>query len=955
MRWRRELSRLRALFRRLKLADDLKAEIRAHIAMEEQENLEAGIPPEEAHYAALRRFGNVTLAQERSRDMWVWNSIETLFQDLRYGLRQLRRSPGFAAVAVITLGLGIGANTAIFSLIDTVMLRAMPVRDPSQLVVFRWKARQTPRFHGYGSFGDCPDSGGPGLSGCSFPASVFDAMRSGVRLFSSITAFAGPANLELSGNGPPSLASGEVVSGDYFSILGVNAAIGRTLGPGDDSPAASPVIVLSYAYWQSEFGGQRSVLGRRIDLNNVPFTIVGVASPSFTHLSPGRTQDFWLSIAMAPRLGMPWGIHIANWWLLVMLGRLKPGASLNQAQAASSLVFRNEMLHGAKPLSKPQDDPAITLVPAQKGLTGWRFMFSTPLYVLMAAVGLILLIACANVAGLLLARATTRYKEMAVRLAMGAARARILRQLLTESVMLSIAGAALGIAFAYWGVHIIMGLILRSMPVPLSFTVAPDWRILAFTISTALFTGILFGLAPALRSTQVDLTPALKENTTTAARGGRRMGRGFHLGNTLVIAQVGLSVIVLIGAGLVVRTLRNLRAINPGFDTRNLLLFGIDPTLSGYKDAQIQSLYQNLQTRLAALPGVISASYSSFALLTGNRLAADVHIEGQPEKKAVPVDQLAVGPGFLKAMRIPLLEGRKFTSEDFEMAAEASAASKAAEQAGGAATVQPGANASASVLPAIPVLVNRAFVRRYFPGQNPLGKRITQVDEDETGATPASKNPKSPGWQIVGVVGDTKYSVLRRAIHPTIYFPLTGGGGGAYFELRTAGNPALLIRAVRNVANQVDSRLPLSDIHTQSQEIDELLLRERLVARIASFFGVLAVLLACMGLYGLLSYEVTRRTREVGIRMALGAQKPDVLRLVVKQGMVLALAGVGVGIAGALGLTRFLFSLLYGVKPADPLTFVVVSMVLSGVALLACYIPARRAAKVDPMVALRYE
>jgi FtsX-like permease family len=304
-------------------------------------------------------------------------------------------------------------------------------------------------------------------------------------------------------------------------------------------------------------------------------------------------------------------------------------------------------------------------------------------------------------------------------------------------------------------------------------------------------------------------------------------------------------------------------------------------------------------------------------------------------------------------MRIPLLEGRKFTSEDFEMAVEASAASKAAEQAGGAATVQPGANASASALPAIPVLVNRAFVRRYFSRQNALGKRITQGDGDETSATPAAKKPESPGWQIVGVVGDTKYSDLRQSIPPVVYVPLTGGG--ASFELRTAGNPALLIRAVRNVANQVDSRLPLFDIRTQSQGIDELLLQERLVARFASFFGVLAILLACMGLYGLLSYEVTRRTREVGIRMALGAQKADVLKLVAKQGMVLAVAGVGIGVAGAFGLTRFLSSLLYGVKPADPLTFVVVSLVLSGVAVLACYIPARRATKVDPIVALRYE
>jgi predicted permease len=915
---------------------------------------EEGLSEEEASAMARRNLGNITKAKERFYEAHRWRWLDHLWQDLGFGLRQLRRSPGFTAVAVLTLALGIGANTAIFSLIDAVMLRSIPVRHPSQLVVFRWKARHPLRINGYSDFGDCPDHGGAGLSGCSFPMPVFEAMRSEARLFSGVTVFAGPAQLELSGNGPPSMAGGELVSGDYFSTLGVSAAIGRTLGPGDDSPAASPVVVLSYAYWQSAFGSKRSVLGRLIDLNNVPFTIVGVAAPSFTRLSPGKTQDLWLPIAMAPRLGIDWGKDqgLSNWWL-VMLGRLKPGASLNQAQAALSLLFRDEMLHGAKPLSKPQDDPAITLVPAQKGLTGRRFWFSTPLYVLMAAVGLILLIACANVAGLLLARATTRYKEMAVRLAMGAARTRIVRQLLTESVMLSVAGAALGIAFAYWGVHVIMGLILSSTPEPLALAVAPDWRILAFTISIALFTGILFGLAPALRSTQVDLTPALKENTSTAVRGGSGMRRGFHLGNTLVIAQVGLSVIVLAGAGLVVRTLRNLRAINPGFDTRNLLLFSIDPTLSGYKDAQIQSLYRSLQARLAALPGVMSASYSSVALLTGSLRGTDVHVEGQPEKKVVEVDTLALGPGFLKTMRIPLLEGRKFTSEDFEMAAEASAASNPVEHAGRAAPSRPVAGASPLALPPVPALVNRAFVRTYFPHQNPLGKRIAYSAGDDAGGASAIGKPKSPGWQIVGVVGDTKYSIPRRGIHPAVFLPLTGGG--AHFELRAGGNPALLIRAVRNAANQVDNHIVLFDIHTQSQEIDELLLQERLVAQFASFFGVLAVLLACMGLYGLLAYEVTRRTREVGIRMALGAQKADVLKLVAKQGMILTLVGVGIGIAGALGLTRFLSSLLYGVKPADPLTFVVVSTVLSGVAVLACYIPARRATKIDPMVALRYE
>ncbi|MGH9450237.1 MAG: ABC transporter permease, partial [Terriglobia bacterium] len=638
---------------------------------------------------------------------------------------------------------------------------------------------------------------------------------------------------------------------------------------------------------------------------------------------------------------------IGNWWL-VMLGRLKPGVRLSQAQAAASLLFRDEMLHGAKPLLKPQDDPAITLVPAQEGLTGRRGFFSTPLYVLMAAVGIILLIACANIAGLLLARAMSRHKEIAVRLAVGAGRARIFRQLLTESVMLSVAGGALGIIFAYWGVHAITALMSTPWGDAFPFVVTPDWRVLLFTLAASLLTGILFGLAPALRSTRVDLTPALKESASAAPESARR-GR-FQPGSALVVAQVGLSVLVLVGAGLLVRTLENLRSINPGFNTRNVLLFGVNPTLAGYKDAQIQNLYRTMQARLAALPGVISASYSSNALFSGNVSARGVHLEGQPKSKALLVDLLSTGPGFFSTLRIPLLEGRTLTAVDFKQAAEASASMKAAEQASekaaNSATPRSGPTPSARAAALIPVLVNRTFVRTYLPNQNPLGKRIGM------GGGAAEKS-SPPVWQIVGVVGDAKYDDLQRAISPTVYAPVTGGG--THFELRTAGNPTALIPSVRRAASRVDSHIPLSDIHTQSQEIDLLLVSQRSMAHLASLFGALAALLACVGLYGLLSYEVTRRTREVGIRMALGAQKDDVLRLVMGQGMILALIGVGIGIAGALGLTRFLSSLLYGVKPTDPLTFIAVSLILIAVALLACYIPARRATKIDPMVALRYE
>jgi predicted permease len=881
--------------------------------------------------------------------------MSMLIQDLRYGIRMLAKSPGFTFVAVLTLALGIGASTAIFSLIDAVMFRSLPVRDPSQLVLLRWTAHKTPERNGVSSFGDCGGEGNDrNPSGCSFPEPFYERIRSDKEVFFGATAFAGPAHLVLSGNGAARMARGEIVSGDYFSTLGVGAALGRTLGPDDDSPSASPAAVLSYAFWQAAFGGNRSAVGQTVLLNSVPFTIVGVADPSFTHLSPGKTQDLFLPLSMLARLNIPWGRQtrsLTEWWL-VILARLQPGTTIEKAQAATSLIFRDEMLHGGKPLSKAEDNPAIVLLSAQTGLSGERGFFSQTLYVLMFAVALVLLIACANVAGLLLARATARQKEMAVRLAVGANRAKIVRQLLTESVMLSFSGGCLGVLFAYWGVHAMTALILGTSDRPFPFAVEPDWRVLAFTLSAAILTGILFGLAPAFRSTRLDLAPALKENAATFPGREMRAGWPFPLGKALVVVQVALSMIVLVGAGLLVRTLQKLRDINPGFDTRNILLFGIDPTLAKYEDSHIQSLYRGLQERLAALPGVISVGYSSDALLSGGLWTEDVHVEGQPEKATVEVDMLATGPDFFKTMRIPLIGGRTFTAEDFHQADEAAAAGKLVEESADAPKA-PVNVAKAAPGPPIPILVNQAFVRKYFPIQNPLGKRLREGDSSGSSGDAFTGGAKVKTYEIAGVVGDTKYDTLRREIHPMAYVPATGGG--AYFELRTAPDPSTLIPAVREVVKSVDSNLPLFEVRTQRESIEGLLTQERVVARLSSFFGLLALLLACVGLYSLLAYEVGRRTREVGIRMALGAEWRDVARLILAGGMKLALAGVVVGVAGGLALTRVLSSLLYGLKPTDLPTYLTVALLLGAVALLACYIPARRATKVDPMVALRHE
>jgi predicted permease len=943
------------MFRRKRKQSDFTAEIEAHLELETERLKEQGLSEEEARVAARRAFGNVTQAQERfyERGRWLW--WDHLVQDLRFGLRMLRKNPGFTAVAVITLALGIGANTAVFSLIDAVMLRSLPVRDPSQLVVLRWSAHKRPRANSTSSYGDCVRGDDKNPSGCSLPYPFFELIRSEKDVFSGATAFAGPWDLVLSGNGLARMAPGEVVSGDYFSTLGVKAAVGRTLGPGDDTPSAQPAVVLSYAFWQTAFGGNPSAIGRTIFLNRVPFTIVGVAEPGFTRLSPGKTQDLFLSLSMLPRLNIPWTMDIQgpnNWWLVV-IARLKPGVSLRQAQAAATLIFRNEMLHGAKALSKESEDPRILLLPAQQGLTGQRMFFFQPLYVLMCAVGFVLLIACANVAGLLLARATARQKEMAVRLALGAGRWAIVRQLLTESVTLSLAGGALGVLLALWGVHAMTAFILGNADSPFPFVVEPDWRALVFTLSISLLTGIVFGLAPALRSTRLSLTSALKENASVLPGREVQAGRRWHLERALVVVQVGLSMIVLVGAGLMVRTLQNLHSINPGFDTRNVLLFGINPTLEKYSDSQIQSLYRNLQDQIAALPGVTSVSYSSHALLSGSLWTSDVHVEGQPQKTTEEVDMLATGPDFLKTLRIPLLGGRTFTAADFDEAAQAAASGESPLQAASPMTASAAGKSSAGVGPPIPVLVNAAFVHQYFANQNPLGKLLSQGDSQETDLDSGVGKPKSRRWEIVGIVGDTKVTNLRREIHPAVYVPLTGGG--AHFEVRTALNPSALIPAVRDLAKRIDSNLPLFAVRTQSESIEGLVTQERLIGRLASFFGLLALLLACVGLYGLLSYEVARRTREIGIRMSLGAERRDVARLVIMRGMKLTAAGVCAGGAGGLALTRFLSSLLYDVKPTDPLTLIAASVLLMGVASLASYIPARRATKVDPMVALRHE
>lgn len=932
MSWKR-------FFRRKKWDEERARELAAHLQIEADENVSRGMLPDEARYAANRKLGNALQIREEIFHMNSIGFLETLWQDICYGLRLLRKNPGFTAVAVLTLALGIGANTAIFSLINSLLLRSLPIQNPQQVVILKWSAQRKPGFHSSSSYGDCMSRMvAVNPSSCSFSLPFYQDLQShSAAAFSGVAASGGESQLDLSGNGPASIVDGMLVSGTYFDVLGVRPAYGRTLEPADDQPGAPAVAVLNYGYWKRFFGGDVTAIGRTVELNSVPTTIVGIAEPRFTSLTPGSIPDAWLPLTLRSKVRVNWNAkHDAadSVWLLI-IARMKSGISVGQASATVDTLFRNELLRGAEPLAKESDAPNAVAVPAQTGLVGARGRFSQPLYILMLAVGVVLLIACANVAGLLLARSAARQKEVALRLALGAGRARIIRQLLTESVLLSVLGGALGILVAIWGAHAILALVAGTTTRPLGFDASLDWRVLSFTIGISLATGIFFGLAPALRGTRVDLTPSLKEGTGSSGGAGHGRSHWFNIGNSLVVGQVALTMIVLVGAGLLVRTLQNLRNIEPGFDTSNILIFSVNPTLIGYKGTKVDDLKHDLQERLAAIPGVKSVSYSSTVLLSGSLSNTSYHMPNTPDKQSVDSDMLEVGPRFFATMKMDFAEGRDFTPAEFAAVSIANAARRAALAANPNTTLPPGAPT--------PVVVNKEFVRQYLAKLDPVGQQFGYPGD--------AKN--EPTFVIVGVVSDARYNDLRRAVQPTTYVPATGGG--VSFEVRTAMNPTAIVPQVRSIVNQLDSNLPVFRVMTESDSIDQLLFEERFIARLSSFFGILALILACVGLYGLLSYEVSRRTREIGIRMALGAGQANVLKIVVGQGIVLAFLGVVVGTGAAIGVTRYLSSILYDVHTSDPTTLLAVGVIMLVVALAACSIPARRATRVDPMVALRNE
>ena len=851
---------------------------------------------------------------------------DELFQDLRYGVRMLLKSPGFTAVVVLTLALGIGANTAIFNLTNAALLRPLPVKDPQQLTLFTIVDPQG--------------------SANSFNYPLIEQFVQNNHSLTGIAAATGAERTRMSepgAGGQVEMVQATRVSGNFFSVLGVGAVAGRTLTEDDDKASEpQPVAVISYHFWKRRFGLDPSVVGKKIILDDFPFTIIGVAPPGFFGFEVGDRPDVWWPLRMIPVAAPNNQIltESGSWWLRVM-ARLKPGVSIEQARAEMDLIFKNQ-------INQIAPERAAAFTPAQRrnhfersirldsGRTGFTYLRRTitqPLLILMTVVGLVLLIACANVANLLLARAAGRRKEIAVRLALGAGRWRLIRQLLTESFVLTALSGALGLLFAYSA----SGLLLSYLPQQRTFTfdLTPDARVLGFTFIVSMLTGILFGLAPALRATRLDLTSSLKD---TAGAGGGRVRLELH--KALIVAQVALSLFLLVGAGLFVRSLQNLRDLDAGFNRENIALFRLD--LGGdYTLPRRLNLYKQLLERLERLPGAQAASLSNINLLSGNNSTAGIVVEGYAARSDEDLNchQLLVGPKFFATMGIPVLLGRDFGSQELQPPDGFNGTPPAAGQP---------SQSSLAFSGPIPAIINQTMARYFFGTENPLGRRFHY----------RGGSRRNVSIEVIGVVKDSKYRTLREETPRTFYLPFfqwTREGGVGAVQLRTFGDPTGVTAAIQRTVRELDPQIQVLNLQTMNDVVNESLTQERFVAQLAGFFSLFALLLACIGLYGVMSYAVARRTSEIGVRMALGAQRGDIIRLVMREVMMLVTAGMILGLGAALAATRLVTSLLFGLQPGDPTTIALAALLMLAVAALAGYLPARRASRVDPMVAMRCE
>ena len=893
------------LMRRQQFDADLDEEMRLHVELREQEQERAGLTPEDARYAALRRFGNTTLLKEESYMAWGWNWLESFFQDIAYGSRAMLRSPALTIVALLSLALGIGANTAIFSLLDAVMLRSLPVKDPAQLVLL-----------GKGNTSGITDDFAR-TQLYSYP--FYRQMWGKNQVFSDTAAIFSMANDVhgfVEGRTESEPMKVQLVSGTYFATLGVSAFEGRTLNDADDnSEGDHPVAIISYAWWKRSLARDPNVLNRTLKLGATTYNIIGVAPPEFFGTKVGEAPDMWVPLSMVKEVPPNFGGYKDNFSeSLLIMARLKPGISIREATSNVNLLFRQILLGFPDAKLSPEnlqrlDKTKVPLTPMATGLSSLRRQFSEPLQILMAVVALVLLIACANLANLLLARSTARARELAVRQALGARRTRIIRQLITESLLLAGAGGVLGVALASIANRLLLRMVsggLNAIPLDVSI----DTRLLLFTIAVTIATALIFGTVPAFRATRPQLTETLK-----AGRSPQGTGEKNPLAKALVISQVALSLVLLVGAGLFLRSLVNLNNVDPGFNKENVLRLDIDSSSAGYKPGEPRevALNQQIEERVSALPNVKAASFSAFTFHEGS-WNSNVVVPGMKIEEDINVKHNVVGTGYLATMQIPLLAGRNFSPSD--------------------------TSTSQSV-----AIISEHTAKTLFPLGNPIGRRYGLGD-----------NKPENDVTVIGVAKDVKFGDLAEEPVNLDYIPYSQHPWVfGDFEVRYTGDFAPVAAAVQQTIHSIDRNLPITHVTTLDEQVARSFTNQRLVAQLSAFFGLLAVFLSCIGIYGVMSYAVTRRTNEIGIRMALGAGRSNMLWLVLREILILVSIGVVIGVPVALAGDRLVSNMLFGLRPTDPVTLVSATVMLLIVAAIAGYLPARRASRMDPMVALRYE
>ena len=894
-------------------SESLREEMELHLE-EKAAELEAdGMTAKRAQAEARRRFGNVGLKHEESREVWMTRFLSELVQDVRYGCRTLITNKVFSALAVLSLGLGIGANTTIYSFMESILLRSLPVEDPESLVVLNWHSPPPQDadgewvhvMHGIDGLFWRGEEGA--LATGIFSYGAFETLREENPVFSTLFGYVNGRNRTMAVRGQAMSASMEYVTGEYFGGLAVSPAAGRLIGSEDNRPGAAPVAVISYATSQNRFGGPPNAIGQSILVDNVPFTVVGVTPPEFFGVDPAAVSDIYLPLQtnlLVDGAGAEAIYQDPNFYWIEMMGRLRPGVSMAQAQAALAPRFHQWVAATATTDGERAKLPKLMLNPGAAGLGGLRRQYSKPLFMLLAMVGLILALTCANIANLLLARAAARGREMALRLSLGAGRFRVVRQLLTESVMLASLGGAVGILFAIWGMRSLTFLFSMGRQ-NLSLNPELNWNVMGVTAALSVICGLLFGLFPAIQLTRPDVMPALKNR-----RGG---GPHHRMQHVLVVSQIAMSFLILVAAGLFVQTLNKLHSVELGYTRENILLFSLNASQAGHQDPEITTFYTDLSRRFESIPGVRSATLSNASLINAGR--AGGAYRGPMKIGAVAVEGasvLAAGPRFLTTMQIPILAGREIDDRD-----------------------QPGSTPVA--------VISERLARTYFENENPVGRRITFVGENRD-------------LEIVGVSANLRYGPLKME-SPMVVFAAASQSAPEYvtYALRTAGDPLGYVSSVREIVREADSSIPVTDVTTQAAEIDRTISREITFARLCAGFSVLALLIACVGLYGTMSYNVARQVGEIGVRMALGAQPGAVVWMVLRRVLLLAGVGLAISVPAALAASQLVKSFLFETQPNDPGTLALAGVVLLSAAILAGYAPARRASRIDPLVALRHE